>query len=471
MQTTKQTAEKIIIKTVKKTSKETLKTIHNPMKKRSIISAVSAICLCAIVVLAAPPAGAHDYIPGKPQSQPILLKGGDLYTVSSGVLHQTDIVFENGRITQIGKNLTAPTGAEVIDVAGKRVYPGLIAPQTGLGLTEIGAVRATRDASETGSITPEVRTHIAYNPDSELLPTVRSNGITTALVVPGGSLIRGRSSLLNLDGWTKEDAAEKLDLGLSVSWPRASIITAWWMTQSAEEQKKNIKKNREQLLNAFEKAHNYYIAKQANTKIPEDLRWEAMTKVFSGEMPVMISANDYRQIDEALELAKMYDLKIVIVGGAESWKITERLKRANVPVILRRVQSMPMRQDDGYDEAFLLPKRLADAGVKFCFSNSNGGGSTWDCRNLPFQAGQAIGAGLPAETALRSLTLTTAEILGVADQIGSLEIGKKATIVVSEGDLLDALTNRVVYEFIGGRRVDLNNRHKALYKKYRQKTV
>ncbi len=437
------------------------------------LSALFAVCICLLVTA---PTEAHDYVPGKPQSHPILLKGGDLYTVSSGVLEKTDLLFEAGSITQIGKNLTPPSEAEVIDVTGERVYPGLIAPETGLGLTEIGAVRATRDGSETGSITPEVRTHIAYNPDSEILPTVRSNGITTALVVPGGSLIRGRSSLLNLDGWTKEDAAEKLDLGLSVSWPRASIITAWWMTQSAEEQKKNIKKSRKRLIDAFEEAHRYYLAKKHSSKkssanLPQDLRWEAMAPVFSGDMPVMISANDYRQIDEALELAKKYNLRIIIVGGAESWKIAKRLKRANVPVILRRVQSMPMRQDDGYDEAFLLPKKLADAGVTFCFSNSAGGPSTWDSRNLPFQAGQAIGAGLSPEAALRSLTLTTAEILGVADRIGSLEIGKKATIVVSDGDLLDALTNRVVYEFIGGRRVDLNNRHKALYEKYRQKTL
>jgi imidazolonepropionase-like amidohydrolase len=431
----------------------------------------SAIIVIVATALTTGTAEAHDYIPGKSQTRAILLKGGDLYTVSSGIQRQTDLIFDNGIITQIGKNLTAPADAEVIDVSGKRVYPGLIAPETGLGLTEIGAVRATRDGSETGSITPEVRTHIAYNPDSELLPTIRSNGITTALVVPGGSLIRGLSSLLNLDGWTKEDAAEKLDLGLSVSWPRQSIINAWWMSQAPEEQIKNNNKSRKKLVEVFKKAHRYYTAKQSGEKQPEDLRWEAMAPVFSGDMPVMISASDYRQIDQALELAKEFDLKIIIVGGGESWKLAERLKRANVPVILRRVQSMPMRQDEGYDAAFRLPKLLADAGVKFCFSNSAGRPSTWDSRNLPFQAGQAIGAGLSPETALRSLTLTTAEILGVADRIGSLEVGKKATIVVSEGDLLDALTNKVVYEFIGGRKVDLNNRHKALYHKYRQKTL
>ena len=414
---------------------------------------------------------AHDYVPGKPQSHVIVLKGGDLYTVSSGVMKATDLVFDKGRITQIGKNITAPAGAEVIDVSGKRVYPGLIAPETALGITEIGAVRATRDVSEVGSVTPEVSTHVAYNPDSEVLPTIRSNGVTTALVAPGGSLVRGRSSLLNLDGWTKEDAAEKLDLGLSVSWPRTSIINAWWMTQSAEEQKKNNEKNRKKLVEVFEKAHRYYVAKQTGDDLPEDLRWEAMAPIFSREMPVMISANGYRQIDQALELAKKYNLRIIIVGGGEAWKLADRLKHDNVPVILRRVQSMPMRQDDGYDDAYRLPKKLADAGVKFCFSNSAGGPSTWDTRNLPFQAGQAIGGGLDPQTALRSLTLTTAEILGVDKEIGSLDIGKKATLVVSNGDLLDPLTNMVVYEFIGGRRVDLNNRHKQLFEKYRQKSL
>lgn len=414
---------------------------------------------------------AHDYVPGAPQSTPIVLKGGDVYTVANGTLRGTDLLFENGRITEIGRDISPPDGAEIIDVTGMRVYPGLIAPETGIGLTEIGAVRATRDNSETGSITPEVQSHIAYNPDSEIIPTIRSNGITTVIVTPSGGLIRGRSSLINMDGWTKEDASEKMNLGLSVTWPSVSISTAWWVEDTPEEQKKKHKKNRELLFKAFDQAKSYWQAKRAGNHIDTDLRWEAMAPVFEREMSVFITANDYRQIDQALAFGEEYDLKIIIVGGAESWKITDKLKRQNVPVILRRTHAMPFRQDDDYDLAFRIPALLRDAGVKFCFAYIYSGPSSWDTRNLPFQAGQAIAFGLDEATALRGVTLSTAEILGVDDVLGSLEVGKKATIVVSKGDILDQLTNKVVYEFIEGRKVDLNNRHKELFEKYRQKSL
>ncbi|MFQ5606782.1 MAG: amidohydrolase [Candidatus Zixiibacteriota bacterium] len=428
--------------------------------------------LCALsLVLMSAAAFAHDYVPGADQSTPILLKGGDLYTVTDGTLRETDLLFDNGRITHIGRNITPPPGTEVIDVSGMRVYPGLIAPETRIGLTEIGAVRATNDAAETGSITPEVQAHIAYNPDSEVIPTIRSNGITTAIITPAGSLVRGRSSLLNLDGWTKEDASEKLNAGLSVSWPSVSIVTAWWMTQTPEEQKKNQKKNRKRLQTAFEDARAYWTAIRAGTEIERDLRWEAMLPVFDKKMPVFITANDYRQIDQALSFAEEFDLNIVIVGGAESWKIADKLRRQDIPVILRRTHSAPYRDDDDYDLAFRVPLLLKEAGVRFCFSYIYSSPSSWDTRSLPFQAGQAIAFGLDEATALRAVTLSTAEILGVADVLGSLENGKKATIVVSEGDILDQLTNRVVYEFIEGRRVDLNNRHKELFEKYRQKDL
>ena len=439
-----------------------LHTITQPALRALVM--LTLLCPAAVV-------SAHDYVPGAMQSAPIVLKGGDLYTVANGTLRGTDLLFENGRISEIGRDITPPPGAEVIDVTGMRVYPGLIAPETGLGLSEIGAVRATRDNSETGSITPEVQAHIAYNPDSEIIPTIRSNGITTAVITPSGGIIRGRSSLINMDGWTKEDAAEKLNLGLSVNWPRVSIITAWWMDDTPEEQKKNQKKNRELLFKAFDQAKSYWQAKKAGNHIDTDLRWEAMIPVFESKMPVFITANDYRQIDQALAFAVAYDLNIIIVGGAESWKITDKLKRQNVPVILRRTHSMPFRQDDDYDLSFRVPAMLRDAGVKFCFAYIRSGPSSWDTRNLPFQAGQAVAFGLDEATALRGVTLSTAEILGVDGDLGSLEVGKKATIVVSKGDILDQLTNKVVYEFIEGRKVDLNNRHKELFEKYRQKSL
>ncbi len=428
------------------------------MKRFILILAV----LCTSVALA------HYYVPGKKQDHPILLKGGDLYTIKSGVLTSTDLLFENGRISQIGKNLTAPANAEIIDVSGKRIYPGLIDAATNIGLVEIGEVRATRDATEVGGVTPEVQSHIAYNADSEIIPTVRSNGITTALVAPVGGVISGRSSLMNLDGWNKEDAAEKFNVGLHVNWPRASAGWSWWDQRPPEEKKKERDENLKRLDQTFADAKAYYLAKKSDPAAAHDERWEAMLPVFSKELPVFVNADDARQIRQAIDSAKKWDFRMIISGGRDAWRITDLLKANNIPVILGATQREPIREDEDYDISYKVPKLLADAGVKFCFSSSY---SNSGSRNLPFQAAQAVGFGLTSDQALRGLTLSTAEILGVDKDLGSLEVGKKATIVVSNGDILDPPTNKVVYEFIEGRKVDLNDRGKQLYEKYRQKTA
>jgi len=416
------------------------------------------------VLLIAATAVAHDYTPGTKQTEPILLKGGDLYTISDGVLETTDLLFIDGRITAIGENLTAPPGGRVIDVTGMQVYPGLIAPWSALGLVEIGEVRATLDLQEVGQVHPEIQAHIAYNTDSEIIPTVRSNGITTALIVPRGGVISGRSSLMNLDGWTYEDAAEKLNLGLHVNWPQERIITAWWMEKTAEEQKEDNAKSRRQLIEAFEAARSYYLAIQADPTIATDTRWEAMRPLFTGEMKLFIHADEYRQIEQAVAFAVKNNLRTVLVGGREAHQLTDLLKEHDIPVVLGSLHVTPLREDDDYDLPYRLPKLLSEAGVRFCISS---GSSATGTMNLPFQAGQAVALGLSPEEALRSVTLSAAEILGVAKDLGSLEVGKKATLIVAAGDILDVLTNRVVLEFIEGREVDLDNRHRELYRKYR----
>lgn len=408
---------------------------------------------------------AHDYIPGDKQSHAILLAGGDLHTVSQGTMTGTDILFENGRITAIGKRLSPPPGAKIIDITGQQVYPGLIDANSSLGLIEIEAARATNDQDERGNDNPDVQSHIAYNPDSEIIPTVRSNGITTALIVPQGSLLRGQSSLINLDGWTKEDAMEKEAAALHLSWPRVSIITAWWMDQSAEDQKKENEENRKKLEDVFEKAKSYYTARKVDPNLPIDSRWEAMVGVFDKTLPVFVHAGDMRQIEQAADFGNKYDVKIVIVGGEETYRSVELLKKNNIPVVVERTQQMPMRADDAYDLAYALPKFLSDAGVKYCISQS----ASWATRNLPFQAGEAAAYGLSRDEALRAITLSAAEIIGVEKELGSLEVGKKATLVVSAGDIMDHLTNQVTYMYIDGREVDLDNKHKELFRKYDEK--
>lgn len=433
------------------------------MKTSRFFTAAFTLCSIAVAWLSA---GAHNITPGKKQSEPVLLKGGTLYTVSHGVLPSTDLLFEDGRITSIGKGIVAPAGAQVVDVTGLNVYPGIIAANTSLGLIEIGAARATNDLSEVGQNNPDVAAHVAYNPDSEILPTVRSNGITTALIVPQGGVLSGRSCLLNLDGWTKEDAAEQLIVGLHLNWPQASIITAWWMDRSAEDQKKDMEEGRKNLFEIFANARAYSVAKQADPKLKIDSRWEAMLPIFTRELPVFVAADDYRQIEQAVQFAREQNVRMILVGGSESWRATQLLRENKIPVILRPTAAKPFRSDDDYDQAYKLAQQLQDAGVQWCMSP---GGSSWSARNLPFYAGFAVSFGLNKESALRAITLSPAEILGVDSQIGSLDIGKKATLVASEGDILDPITAKVTKMWIGGRRIDLDNKQLQLYRKYSQK--
>lgn len=423
------------------------------------------LLLCAAFAVAS----AHDYVPGEPQRYPIILRGGDLYTVSDGVMPATDLLFENGKITAIGQELALPEGADsviIIDVRGKRVYPGLIDPVSILGLVEIGAVRATRDYAEVGALTPEVQTHIAYNPDSEIIPTIRSNGIMASLIAPRGGTISGRSSLIYLDGWTKEDAMVAENCGMHINWPRVAIRTGWWVNESPEEQRKANAENRRKLEDAFKTARSYWVARNNGTQEKIDLRWEAMMPLFDKEMTLFINANDHRQIREALRFVKENDFRAVIIGGREAWRVADQLAEQHVPVILDRVQERPFRSDDDTDISFKQPALLHEAGVKFALGYGYG---YWGNRSLPFQGAQAVAFGLDQESALRSLTLTTAEILGVDDRLGSLEVGKDATIIISEGDVMDPITQDVVRAWIRGREVDLDNKQKELYRKYRQK--
>lgn len=407
----------------------------------------------------------HDYIPGAPQTAPILLKGGTLFTISDGIKTGYDLLMVDGRIAAIGENLTPPDNTQIIDVTGRHIYPGLIAAGTNIGLVEIGAVRATVDTREVGRINPDIQSHTAYNPDSEIIPTVRSNGIAYAQIVPEGSMVRGRSCLLNLDAWTKEDAAEKLVVGLHISWPAVSVSTAWYEKRSPEEQKKQMAENRRRLKQIFDDARAYAIAKAADPGIDLDSRWEAMLPVLSGALPVFVHAGDYRQIEQAVEFCAERGLRVVLVGGEEAWKVTDILTQHDIPVIYARSHDLPMRSDDDYDQAFKIPRLLDEAGVTFCF----GVEGSWSTSNLPFDAGQAVAFGLDKDVALRAMTLTAAEILGAAENIGSLEVGKKATVIVSDGDVMDHLTHNVTHMFIEGRAVELDNKHKELYRKYRSR--
>ncbi|MDX1706122.1 amidohydrolase family protein [Pseudidiomarina sp.] len=410
-------------------------------------------------------ASAHDMVPGEPQQQPILLQGGTLYTITDGIKAQTDLLFENGVITAIGKNIELPENTRVINIDGRHVYPGLIAMDTTLGLVEIEAVRATDDQEEVGTITPEVSGHTAYNPDSEVIPTVRFNGITHAQIVPQGDLIRGRSSLLQTDGWTFEDAAEALDMGVHLSWPRVGLNTAWWERRSPEEQRKANAEALKKLHGAFIDAQAYYEAKLAGELQGTDLRWEAMTGLFDGSSKLYIHAQDKRQIEQALDFSREYGFDMVLMGARDAWRLATELAAAEVDVVYGAPYGLPTRHDEAYDQAYSTPAILAQAGVNFAISYPG----YWDIRNLAFAAGNSVAYGLDQQQALAAITLKPAEIMGVADKIGSLEVGKQASLIVSGGDVMNHLSQDIKFMFIDGSQVDLNNRHSQLYQKYKQK--
>jgi imidazolonepropionase-like amidohydrolase len=407
---------------------------------------------------------AHDMVPGAAQSKAILLKGGDVHTVTNGLKKATDILIEKGKIVAIGTNLQVKN-AKVIDITGKQVYPGLIVLATTMGLDEISAVRATRDTDEVGVFNPEVRGHIGFNTDSELIPTVRSNGITHAQVGPSGRGVMGRSSLMQLDGWNWQDALVKADLGVHLSWPRVGINTAWWEQRSPKQQHKANAKAMTELKESFEQAKVYHKARSKDDSLAIDVRYEAMRPVIAGTQKLFVHAQDPRQIEQAVYFAKNNAIDLVIVSGAASANVKDLLADNNIPVIFTDAYGLPNHADADYDQAFKTTAELNNAGVLV----SLGIMSSWSTRDLPWNIGQSISFGLDKQAALKLNTINAAKIMGVEDKLGSIEVGKSASIVVSDGDLFNYLTHKVSLMLIDGRVVDLNNRHKSLYKKYQQK--
>lgn len=409
-----------------------------------------------------------EEIPGAPQRQAIAIVHATLHSAAGATIADATITFDSGVITSVNVASTPPPGSRVIDATGKHVYPGFIAPYTTLGLTEIDAVRSTRDMSEVGWFNPNARAETAYNPDSELIPTVRSNGILIVNSTPTGGMISGQSSLMRLDGWTREDIAIKRVSGLILNWPSMDISTAAWVKKSADDQRKDIEKNILAMYELFSNARSYSASVRAGLDTSKrDVRYEAMRVVFEDSVPVVVSASTRRQLESVLDFKREFGCRIILVDAVDAPLIIPQLQRASISIVLPRVHSMPRREEDGYDTPFVLASILAKAGIPFAFSD----GGSWQQRNLPFQAGTARAFGLSEEDAVKGLTIWPAQMFGIDQQYGSIEVGKSATLFVSSGDALDSKSNNVVAAFIDGREVDLNNRHKSLAKKYRERTT
>jgi imidazolonepropionase-like amidohydrolase len=398
-----------------------------------------------------------------------LIQGGILHTVSHGTLEKTDLLFENGKIVSMGENLSYPPETEIINAEGQHIFPSLISAGSTIGLQEIGAVRATRDYAEVGDVNPNVRANVSYNPDSELIPVSRSNGILLALSVPRSGLISGTSSLMMLDGWTWEDATLKHPVGLHLFWPSMHVPKPQSGKKKEKKEPDSRLKSIQKIDDLIQNARAYLQLKNSQSpSFKHDLRMEGILPVIKGEIPFFIHANEVRQIEAAVYWSERQNLKMVLVGGKDSWRVTKLLKEKEILVIYTQVHSLPMRRFETFDQPFITPFQLFKAGVKFCISNSESSFQTPHIRNLPYHAAKASSYGLPHDEALRSITLSTAEILGVSEQVGSLDIGKDATFFIADGDILDVRT-QVNQAFIQGRAVDLSDRHKILYSKYRTK--
>jgi imidazolonepropionase-like amidohydrolase len=431
------------------------------------MSGGAAKCALAVAVALATPAAAR--------AEAIALTGATIHTVSGPVLEHATVVIQDGKIAAVGADAPVPAGATVVPCEGKHVYPGFIDANSVLGLVEIGSVRGTVDETETGDVNPNIRAEVQINPDSELIPVARLNGVTSALVIPRGGALNGSSGLIHLDGWTYEDMTIAAPVALHIQWPNMTPVRgAWWMTQSEEEQNRRRDEAIQRIRDAFDDARAYRkaLAAEGQAGIPRhdrDVRWDAMIRALDGEIPVMIHAARLNQIRAALRFADEQGLgRIVLVGGGDADRMLDELKERKIAVIAGPILTLPNRSWEPYDQPMSLPRRLAAAGIPFCISNGGGENSSSNGRNLPYHAAMAASFGLPRDHALRSITLDAARILGVADRLGSIEPGKIADLVVASGDPLE-ITTRIEQVYVAGRPVAMETRQTRLFQKYDQR--
>lgn len=420
------------------------------------------------------------FVAGTLRAETLLLTGATVHTVSGETLAPGFVLIEGRVIKAVGRGHGAGVSARDarrVDLTGLHLYPGMIALNTTLGLTEIGAVRATHDHTEVGEgYNPEVRSWLAVNPDSELLPVARANGISHFEPVPRGGVVSGLSGLLALDGWTSEQMRVKAPVALHVFWPATQLDTTprerapdpkkW---KSLEEQDRDRREKLRALNEFFAEARAYAKARGAAagaTAFPKTPAWEAMLPVLRGEIPVVVHADEVRQIRAAIAWARTNELRLILAEARDAWRVADLLASNRVPVIYNHVFTQPQRDTDAYDAQFRAPELLRRAGVTVAFALTGWRDSL--VKNLPYEAAQAVAFGYPAEEALKGLTLYPAQLAGVGERLGSIERGKEATLFACDGDILDIRAN-VKRMWIGGREVSLESRHTRFYEKYRQR--
>jgi len=432
------------------------------------ITTTSAVLLLAIVV-APIPSAAQVRMTVPPQSEPIALQGATIHTVTNGVIENGTIVFENGLITAIGTNVTIPSGARIVDVSGKHIYPGLIDAYTTVGISEVGAVDMSNDVREVGDFNPNIRAELGVNAESRHIGTSRSAGVLTAMTTPEGGLISGMSSAMALEGWTWEEMSLKGAAALNVNWPdpnpRRRGFGGFGGFGQNQGERPTYSERVQQLKDFFAEARAYRDAVAAGEEVRTDSRYQAMIPALNGDIPVIVAANGVAQINDAITWAKSEGLRLVIRGGDDAVHVADRLAAEEIPVILTSTMDAPGRDHDGYDGAYRRAAELYEAGVKFAISG--GSGALYTDR-LGYEAGVAVAFGLPEEEAVKAVTINAAEFLGLDDRIGSLEPGKQATLLITTGTPID-MTSDIEQAYIQGRELDMNDIQKHFFEKYMTK--
>ncbi len=425
-------------------------------RRRSAAPAVAILSLAALVAAA-------EAQPRVGEEGTFLIRGGTVVTGTGQRIENGSVVIQDGRIAAVGANVQAPSGAIVIDATGKFVYPGMMDAYTPLGLSEIGGINTMNLRSELGEFNPHMRAVVALNVDSELLGVTRANGVTNVLSTPSSGVISGQAALIHTAGWTWEDLAVAPSAAYVVNWPREPSFRFGFGGPPSPAQERaaraRVEQNIRELKDMLRTAQQYHRARDAGSA-QWDQQFESMRPLVSGHVPALVSADSEEQIRGVLALADTFALKVIIYGGDEAWKVAELLAQKQVPVVLSSIQSSPAN-DAPYDAIYAQPGVLHRAGVKFAFST--GGGA--NARHVPYHAALAVAYGLPADAAFRALSLTPAEIFGVQDQLGSIEVGKLGNVFVATGDPLDIRT-QVTDVFIKGRRVSMDDRHTRFYEKY-----
>ena len=403
----------------------------------------------------------------------IAIRGARIVTVSGPVIEKGTIVLAGGKIAAVGADVAVPADAEVIDGTGKTVYPGLVNGLTTLGLTEISSVPGSVDTTEAGDINPHARAWLAVQPHSELIPIARANGTTVVLTAPLGGLVSGQSALLRLAGSTPEALTVKQPVAMHMVYPtgRPAFSVARLFEEpelkTFEERVKDRRLNQEKELrrlgNLIEDARALGQRRRANVPSDVDLPEEALGAVARGELPVVMRADAEDDIRGAVRFAGEHGLKLIIAGGLEAWRCADLLREKGVPVLLQ-VDRLPLRESDRYDAPYTNAGALHRAGVPFAIVSDDAA----DSRNLPYEAAMARAYGLPADVALRAITLAPAEIFGVADRVGSLAVGKDADVFVATGDIMDERT-LVTHVFVDGAPQSLETRHTRLYREFKDR--